>query len=160
MIGATLRRFGRKRGYQKDSTMMNLDYRWARLALIINGLGMIILYPINMLVKQDPGWIWSFPSRNMAMEHMLVAVYVTMGVFLIASARNPLRAVPLIDFVIVSGAIHATAMLIDALAMPGHMAHTMIGGDVIGTYLAPVTLALTHPRRLYLFERRPDSQLT
>ncbi|WP_374132537.1 DUF6632 domain-containing protein [Sphingomonas sp. 28-62-20] len=140
--------------------MINLEYPWARLALILNGLGMVMLYPINMLVIERPGWIWSFPSRNMAMEHMLVAVYVTMGLFLIGSARNPLRAVPLIDFVIISGAIHATAMLFDALTMPGHMAHTMIGGDVIGTYLAPVTLALTHPRKLYLFGRQKAASLS
>jgi hypothetical protein len=62
--------------------------------------------------------------------------------------------VPLIDFVIVSGAIHATVMLIDANAMPGHMVHNAPGGDVLGTYLAPITLLLTHPRRFYLFEKK------
>jgi hypothetical protein len=134
--------------------MMKLDFRWARIALILNGLSMVISYPLNMLVYEEPGWIWNFPSRNMAMEHMLVAVYVTMGLFLIWSARNPLKALPLIDFVIVSGAIHATTMLVDANAMPGHMAHNMLGGDVFGTYLAPLTLLLTHPRRFYIFERR------
>jgi hypothetical protein len=132
---------------------MKIGFLWARGALVLNGLAMMISYPLNMLVFERPGWIWDYPSRNMAMEHMLVAVYVTMGAFLIWSARNPLKAVPLIDFVIVSGAIHATAMAIDAHAMPGHMAHSGPGGDVFGTYIAPVTLLLTHPRRAYLFEK-------
>jgi hypothetical protein len=127
---------------------------WARIALIINGLLMAISYPMNMLVNEKQGWIWNYPSRNMAMEHMLVAVYVTMGVFLIWSARNPLKAVPLIDFVIVSGAIHATTMYVDANAMPGHMIHNDLGGDVFGTFLAPITLLLTHPRRAYIFEKK------
>jgi hypothetical protein len=134
--------------------MFKIQYLWARIVLVLNGLSMVISYPLNMLVEESPGWIWNFPSRNMAMEHMLVAVYVTMGVFLIWSARNPLKAIPLIDFVIVSGAIHATSMLVDARAMPGHMAHNMLDGDVFGTYLAPITLLLTHPKRLYLFERK------
>ncbi len=136
--------------------MFKTDYLWARIALVLNGLSMVISYPLNMLVKENPGWIWNFPSRNMAMEHMLVAVYVTMGLFLIWSARNPLKAVPLIDFVIVSGAIHATAMLVDARAMPGHMVHTTLDGDVFGTYLAPITLLLTHPRRFYIFDKRKN----
>jgi hypothetical protein len=140
-----------------DDAMMKLDFRWTRIALVLNGLSMIISYPLNMLVYESPGWIWNFPSRNMAMEHMLVAVYVTMGFFLVWSARNPLKALPLIDFVIVSGAIHATSMFIDAHAMPGHMAHNMLDGDVFGTYLAPITLLLTHPRKFYLFENQESA---
>jgi uncharacterized membrane protein YqjE len=139
---------------EEEKTMFKTEFLWARIAVILNGLSMVVLYPLNMLVDEAPSWIWNYPSRNMAMEHMLVAVYVTMGLFLIWSARNPLKAVPLIDFVIVSGVIHATTMFVDANSMPGHMAHTELGGDVIGTYLAPITLILTHPRRFYIFERK------
>jgi hypothetical protein len=134
--------------------MFKIEFLWARIALVLNGLSMVISYPLAMLVQEKPDWIWNFPSRNMAMEHMLVAVYMTMGVFLVWSARNPLKAVPLIDFVIVSGAIHATTMLVDAKSMPGHMIHMDPGGDVLGTYLAPITLLLTHPRRFYIFEKK------
>jgi hypothetical protein len=130
------------------------EFLWARIAFVLNGMAMAISYPMNMLVNEYPDWIWNYPSRNMAMEHMLVAVYVTMGMFLIWSARNPLKAVPLIDFVIVSGAIHATTMFIDANATPGHMVHNEMGGDVFGTFLAPITLLLTHPRRAYIFEKK------
>jgi hypothetical protein len=84
---------------------------------------------------------------------MLVAVYVTMGAFLISAARDPVRFLPLIDFVIVSGAVHATTMAVDAWYTPGMAVHLAFRGDVIGTYIAPVTLALTHPRRFYLFAR-------
>ena len=134
--------------------MKRLDYRWARIALVLNGLSMIISYPLNMLIYENPGWIWNFPSRNMAMEHMLVAVYVTLGAFLVWAARDPVRALPLIDFVIVSGAIHATTMLIDAHSMPGHMAHNTLDGDVLGTYLAPVTLLVTRPGLFRRFGKR------
>jgi hypothetical protein len=133
---------------------MRPEYLPARIALVANGLGMIAIYPLNMLLLERASWIWDYPNRNMALEHMLVAIYVTMGAFLIWSARDPLKAVPLIDFVIVSGAIHATVMAIDAASVPGMGVHLAFRGDVMGTYVAPITLALTHPRQFYLFRQR------
>jgi hypothetical protein len=129
---------------------MRREYLAARIALVANGLSMIVLYPLNMLVFERPSWIWDYPDRNPAMEHMLVAIYVTMGAFLVWAARDPVKALSLINFVIVSGAIHATTMAFDASHMMGLSRHLAIGGDVMGTYVAPLTLALTHPRRFYL----------
>jgi hypothetical protein len=131
---------------------MRSEYLPARIALVANGLAMMVAYPRNMLILERASWIWDYPSRNMAMEHMLVAIYVTMGAFLVWAARDPIKALPLIDFVIVSGAIHATTMAFDAAHMPGLAQHLAFRGDVMGTYLAPITLALTHPRRFYLFQ--------
>jgi hypothetical protein len=127
------------------------DYLPARIALVLNGLGMMIFYPLNMVVLERASWIWDYPNRNLAMEHMLVAVYVTMGAFLVWSARDPVKALPLINFVIVSSAIHATVMAFDAAHMPGMSPHLTFRSDVIGNYLPSITLALTHPRRFYLF---------
>jgi hypothetical protein len=107
---------------------MHSDYLPARIALVLNGVSMMILYPLNMLVLERASWIWDYPDRNMAMEHMLVAVYVTMGAFLVWAARDPIKALPLIDFVIVSGAIHATAMALDAAHMPRHVAASGVSG--------------------------------
>jgi hypothetical protein len=132
---------------------MRRSYFWTRIALAANGFGMIVLYPLNMILLQRASWIWDVPARNSAMEHMLVAIYVTLGFFLIWSARDPLRAVPLIDFVIVSGAIHATTMAVDAAYIPGMAEHLAFRGDVMGTYVAPITLTLTHPKGFYLFAR-------
>jgi len=119
-----------------------------RIALFLNGVGMLIMYPNAMLIREHAGWIWDEPARNMAMEHMLVAVYMTMGAFLIASAFRSQQMMSFISFVIISGYIHATVMLIDALRIPGEHHHLHADGDVIGTYLAPITLTLCHPRVL------------
>jgi hypothetical protein len=78
----------------------------ASIAMILMGLGMVVLYPKNLLIGQE-GWIWDYPNRHVAFEHMLVAVYVTLGGFLIWGARDPERFLPLINFTIVSGALHA-----------------------------------------------------
>ena len=131
---------------------MRPEYLPARIALVANGLAMMVMYPLNMLILERASWVWDYPNRNIAMEHMLVAIYVTMGAFLVWAARDPVRALPLIDFVIVSGAIHATTMAFDAARTPGLSEHLAFRGDVMGTYLAPITLALTHPRRFYLFQ--------
>ena len=135
---------------------MHPQYLPARIALVANGLSMIVLYPLNMLVLERASWVWDYPDRNLAMEHMLVAIYVTMGAFLVWAARDPIKALPLIDFVIVSGAIHATTMAFDAGHMPGLSQHLALLSDVMGTYVAPITLALTHPRRFYLLQWKRD----
>jgi hypothetical protein len=125
-----------------------------RIALIANGIGMIVIYPLNMIVLERASWVWDYPNRHPAFEHMLVAIFVSIGAFLVWAARDPVRFLPFIDFVIVSGAIHATAMAIDASQMPGMASHLAFRGDVMGTYFAPVTLALTHPRFFYLLKPR------
>lgn len=133
---------------------MPKDYLITRVALIMNGVGMMVIYPLNMAVLERVSWIWDYPGRHLAFEHMLMAIYVSMGAFLIWAAKDPIRFLPFIDFVIVSGAIHATTMAVDAWHMPGMAAHLAFRGDVMGTYFAPVTLALTHPRFFYLFRAR------
>ena len=121
---------------------------------MLNGLAMCIAYPNAMLLVEREGWIWDVPARNLAMEHMLVAVYVTMGLFLINSARRPLQSLPFINFVIVSGFVHATVMLIDAMHIPGEHEHLLPRGDVVGTYLAPITLTLLHPNLIAFFRNK------
>lgn len=135
---------------------MGTNHLITKVALVANGVAMMLVYPLNMLVLERTSWIWDAPSRNPPLEHMLVAVYVTMGAFLVWAARDPVRFLPLIDFVIVSGAIHATTMAVDAWYTPGMMVHLAFRGDVIGTYIAPVTLALTHPRALLSFRKRSN----
>ena len=94
-----------------DATRRNLmgtNHLITKAALIANGVAMMLVYPLNMMVLERTSWIWDAPSRNPPLEHMLVAVYVTMGAFLISAARDPVRFLPLIDFVIVSGATPGT----------------------------------------------------
>src|SRR5258708_34554936 len=118
---------------------MRPEYLPARIALVANGLSMIVLYPLNMLVFERASWVWDYPDRNLAMEHMLVAIYVTMGTFLVWAARDPVKALSLIDFVIGSGAVHATTLAFDASHMPGLSHHLAFRGNGRDTYLEPIT---------------------
>ncbi len=137
--------------------LLDPRHKASGVAMIAMGLSLAVLYPKALLLSQA-GWVWDHPGRNIAFEHMFIAVYVTLGLFLIWGARDPVRFLPLIDFTIVSGTFHASAMLLDALHTPGMADHLGIGGDVVGTYLAPVVLTIFHPRRFYLdglFRRVP-----
>lgn len=131
-------------------TFINSECRAASIGMIVAFLGYSILYPLNMLVLERAGWIWDYPARNFAMEHMLVVNYVVLGAFFLYGARDPRRFVPLIDFTIIFNILHATMMLIDALGYPNHQAHIRLGGDVPATYLVPIILIATHPKRFYL----------
>ncbi len=94
--------------------MLSREYGATRIAMIVIGVAMAIKFPFD-LASERSGWVWDYPARNFAMEHMIVAVYVTMGLFLILGARDPVRYLPFVDFVIVSSVAHASVMLYDAL---------------------------------------------
>ncbi len=129
--------------------MLSREYRATRIAMIVVGVAMAIKFPFD-LASERSGWVWDYPARNFAMEHMIVAVYVTMGLFLILGALDPVRYLPFIDFVIVSSVAHASVMLYDALRLPGHLNHVRLGGDVIALYVPSVVLAALHPKKLYV----------
>ena len=132
------------------SGFIDREHRAASIGMLLAFLGYSVLYPMSMLLLEKAGWIWNYPARNLAMEHMLVVNYVVLGAFFLYGSRAPLRFVPLIDFTIIFNILHGTMMLIDALGYPGHEAHLRLGGDVPATYLTPIILILTHPKRFYL----------
>ena len=130
--------------------LIDPEWKAASIAMLITFVGYSILYPLSLLVFERPGWVWDYPGRNFAMEHMLLVNYAVLGFFFLYGARAPLRYLPLIDFTIVFNILHATMMLIDALGYPNHQVHLLPGGDVPATYIIPILLMATHPRRFYL----------
>jgi hypothetical protein len=129
--------------------MISKQYRWSSIGMLLTCLAFSVLFPLYILNERE-GWIWTFPARNEAMEHMLVVNYFVTGLFFLYGARDPVRFLPLIDLTILMNVAHATMMLFDALRYPGHESHLRPGGDVMGTYLTPVILMLTHPKQFYI----------
>ena len=131
------------------------EHRWTRIALMLSGILYAILYPKAMWTSET-GWMWVTPARNLPMENMLVAMYIVAGIMLFWATRDPVRFLPLIDYTIVANIAHGFVMLNDATRL--HMAdHLRPSGDVIGTFIVPVLLIVTHPRHFYLdaiFRRR------
>jgi hypothetical protein len=119
--------------------------KYLRLALRLAGLTFIV--GIYMLVVIWPsGWSWH-TGHSYYMPHylqMLLGVYATLGVFLLAASRNPLAHLSLIWFTVWSSVVHSGIMAVQSLANPEHMAH--LWGDVPALLVVAGVLALLTPR--------------
>jgi len=101
-----------------------------RLVLVIVGVVSLCVYPLMQL--WPTGWRWH--PHNRAYEHMLIAVYATLGAFVLNAARHPERHRSLILFAGWSILVHGIIMGIDALRIAGARGHLI--GDVPALILA------------------------
>lgn len=109
------------------------------LALLVFGIGFLLIYPMALLWPD--GWAWHAGSPFD--DHyftMIVGVYATLGLFLIRAARDPLEHLSLIWFAAWSSIVHALIMGVQAFADPSQRMHLM--GDVPALLLAGVALAI------------------
>ena len=100
--------------------------QYLRLALRVFGVFLIIgVYPLMNWIWPD-GWAWE--PRQTEYEQMIQGIYVTLGVFLVLAARDPLAHLSLIRFTIWSSIVHAGIMAIQA--GHDHTEHANLFGDV------------------------------
>jgi hypothetical protein len=74
---------------------------------------------------------------------MILAIYATLGVFLMLAARNPLAHRSLIWFTVWSSIVHGGVMAVQSFN-GGHMGH--LCGDVLALFTVAAVLALLTPR--------------
>lgn len=113
--------------------------------MIVVGAGLILLLPF-MFDLWPAGFRWGHPHGHPAYEHMILALYASLGVCLILGARDPLRHAIIIDFTIISSVAHGAVMTYDSFAQAGEMTHLV--GDVPILFALAAFLAVYHPRRL------------
>lgn len=119
--------------------------RYLSLALRVLGVFCIVgIYPLTVLWPS--GWAWHV-GRSEYLE-MLMAIYATMGVFLILAARNPGAHLSLIAFAIWSSVVHGTVMAYQALVTPEHIHHLL--GDVPALFAVAALLGTLSPAALRL----------
>lgn len=100
--------------------------------------GLIFLIGLPILNRVWPsGWAWQ-PEQTTYL-HMILSIYVTLGIFLLLAARDPVRHLSLIWFTVWSSVAHGTVMAVHSLTDPGQMGH--LWGDVAGLYITAVVLA-------------------
>ena len=75
---------------------------------------------------------------------MIVGVYATLGVFLIAAAKDPLANRSLIWFTAISSAVHAVIMAIQAIGDPTQRGHLI--GNVPALLLVTLAFVVLLPR--------------
>lgn len=99
-------------------------------------------YPLT--VVWPSGWVWH--SGQSEYLEMIMALYATLGVFLIIAARSPKDHLSLISFAIWSSIVHGAVMAVQSLLHPRHVHH--LYGDVLVLFAAAAVLAYLCPQAL------------
>ena len=120
-------------------------HKYLQLALRIVGVIAIFgIYPLTVLWPS--GWAWS-TGRSEYLE-MIIAIYATLGVFLIIAARNPTQHLGLVSFAIWSSIVHGAVMAIQSVLNPTHVHHLF--GDVSALFIIAAVLAFLSPQSFRL----------
>lgn len=115
--------------------------KYLRASLIIFGVIFVFaVYPLTVL--WPAGWAWHH-GRSEYLE-MIIAIYATLGVFLLLAARDPERHLSLISFAIWSSIVHGGVMAVQAIGNPIHAGH--LAGDVPALFIVAAVLAWLCPR--------------
>ena len=109
------------------------------LALRLFGAVFCVVYVLSIV--WPAGWAWheGGPATNDYFL-MIVAIYFTLGVFLIRAASNPTANATLIWFTVWSSIVHAAVMAFAAMRNPMHHGHLI--GDVPALLVAAIVLAV------------------
>lgn len=122
---------------------MDQHHRLLSAALLIFGVIFFLIYPLAMVWPS--GWAWHAGSpASSDYFMMIVAIYATLGVFLILAARDPIAHASLIWFTIWSSVVHAGVMAIQALRQP--MQHGHLVGDVPALLVVAIVLGVLMSR--------------
>jgi hypothetical protein len=115
------------------------SYRLLRIALVVSGVAMILLYPLS--VVWPSGWAWHHgPPYESNYFMMIVGLYVVLGAFVCNAARRPEANVSLIWFAVWSSVVHAAIMAVQSFGSAHQRGHLL--GDVPALLVAAVVLAV------------------
>ena len=115
--------------------------RYLRFALLVVGIVFLIgVYPLTILWPS--GWAWHTGQSEYL--QMILAIYATLGVFLMLASRDPLAHGSLIWFTVWSSVVHGAVMAVQAIVYPQHIGH--LWGDVAALFAVAAVLAFLTPR--------------
>ena len=118
---------------------MTVSYRLLRIALVVFGAVMLLLYPLA--VVWPSGWAWHHGAPYESDYFMMiVGLYAVLGVFLCLAARRPENNVSLIWFTVWSSVVHAAIMAVQSFGDSHHRGH--LWGDVPALLLVAVVLSV------------------
>jgi hypothetical protein len=114
--------------------------KYLRVSLLVVGAVFLFgVYPLTVLWPS--GWAWHH-GRSEYLE-MIIAIYATLGVFLLRAARNPEQHISLISFTIWSSIVHGGVMAMQAMANSEHAGHLI--GDVPALFIVAAVLGWLCP---------------
>jgi hypothetical protein len=116
--------------------------KYLRIVLVLVGLTFAVgIWPLTIIWPS--GWSWHAEGRSYYLE-MILAIYATLGIFLIRAARNPLAHRSLIWFTVWSSVAHGGVMAVQSFDGTHNMGH--LWGDVLALFAVAAVLALLMPR--------------
>ena len=114
--------------------------KYLKVALRIVGIIAIFgIYPLT--VFWPSGWSWS-SGRSEYLE-MIIAIYATLGIFLLVASRDPNQHLSLVSFAIWSSIVHGAVMAVQSMLNPMHVHH--LYGDVPALFIIAAVLAFLSP---------------
>lgn len=119
------------------------DLKYLKAALYAFGIIFIAGVPAMMMWIWPSGWSWT-PSQP-EYEQMIMGVYMTLGVFLVRAAKDPLANASLIWFTVWSSLVHGGIMLVQAIVDETERANLL--GDIPALFLVAIVLWYLMPRK-------------
>ncbi len=116
--------------------------KYLRIVLVLVGLTFTFgIWPLGIVWPS--GWAWHTEGRSHYYE-MILAVYATLGIFLMLAARNPLANRSLIWFTVWSSIAHGGVMAVQSFEGEHNIGHLL--GDVPALLAVAAVLAWLTPR--------------
>ena len=115
--------------------------KYLKTALYAVGGIFVVGVPLLMTVWPD-GFGWE-PAQS-EYEQMIMGVYITLGVFLILAAKDPLANRSLIWFAVWSSFVHGGIMFVQAIVDDAERVNLV--GDVPALFIVGALLAFLMPR--------------
>lgn len=117
--------------------------RVLKVVLVVVGLIFLFaVYPLMMYLWPS-GWRWQ-PNQP-EYEQMILAVYATLGVFLLLASRNPSANRSLIAFTAWSSLVHAAIMTVQAFQNASERGHLF--GDIPALVIVGAALIVLAPAK-------------
>ena len=114
---------------------------YLRIALIVIGLTFIFgIYPLGIVWPS--GWTWGHGHSHYLL--MIIAIYATLGVFLLIASQNPEANKSIIWFTVWSSVVHGGLMAVQSFYDAEERGHLL--GDVPALILIAIILAALMPR--------------
>ncbi len=117
--------------------------KYLKIALYVFGVIFIVGVPAMMLWIWPSGWGWTPPQSEY--EQMIMGIYVTLGIFLVRAAKDPMADASLIWFTIWSSIVHAGIMLVQAIVDETEKANLI--GDIPALFLVAFVLWYLMPKK-------------
>ena len=90
---------------------MTSPYKILQIAVAVSGVAFLLIYPLA--VVWPSGWAWESGAPYQShLFMMIVAVYATLGIFLLNAARDPQANLSLIWFAAISSVVHSALMAV------------------------------------------------